>query len=155
MSVTDKDLGYDRILAALGDMGDDEPFVLVGIRQSEGSSTVAGSDLTLATIAAINEFGTDKIPSRPFLRSTVDTNRDEYAEDIADAFKAVLDGKAPLEAGLNKLGLKAVRDVQRTIKSNDFARNAPSTIAAKGSTSPLIDTGRLRQSIDYEIGGGN
>ena len=47
--------------------------------------------------------------------------------------------------------------VQKTIKEGSFVPNAPSTIRKKGSDKPLIDTGRLRQSVNYHIkpkGGG-
>lgn len=151
MSVSDRDFGYDRIIKELGSL--DEPAVLVGIRQEQGVEVPEGSSINLATIAAINEFGTKDIPSRPFLRSTVDKNRDKYADQLATIVRDSVDGKRSIEDGLERLGLTAVADIQRTITTNDFAANAPSTIAAKGSSKPLIDTGRLRQSIDFEIEG--
>lgn len=154
MSVTDRDFGYARIIEDLEAMTS-EPHVLVGIRQAEGIEVAEGDDLNLATIAAINEFGTDdgRIPSRPFLRQTVDENRDVYAKEMGKAITDQLDGKRTLVEGLELVGLRAVRDVQKKIRNNDFYRNVPSTVAAKrGSTKPLIDTGRLRQSIDFEVG---
>ena len=51
------------------------------------------------------------------------------------------------------LGEKVVADVQRKIVALKDPPNAPSTIAKKGSANPLIDTGRLRQSIDFEVRG--
>jgi len=41
--------------------------------------------------------------------------------------------------------------VQEKITNGSFAPNAPSTVMAKGSSKPLIDTGRMRQSVNYVI----
>ncbi len=150
-STEDRDLGYDKLLEDLAGIGS-EPHVLAGIRQQEGEEIESGDDINLATIAAINEFGAGSVPSRPFLRSTVDKNQKKYAGLLEKAITNAVDGKATVEEGLELLGLHAVRDIQRTIRDNDFDANAPATIEAKGSSKPLIDTGRLRQSIDFEIG---
>ena len=154
MSVTDRDLGYRRIIEDLKALSD-APHVLVGIRQAEGSKIAEGEEITLAGIAAVNEFGSadGKIPSRPFLRSTVDENRDKYVKVMETNAKLMLDGKSSMEKGLTLLGFRVVRDVQKKIRNNDFPRNAPATIKEKKSSKPLIDTGRLRQSIDFELGG--
>ena len=153
MAVTDIDKGYDNLVAELGSM--DQPYVLVGIRQDKGGQVELGEELTLAAIASVNEFGSEDghVPSRPFLRFTVDSNQAEYVAELGEIIGRAVDGKATTEEGLTKLGLKAVRDVQATITTNDFKENAQATKDAKGSTSPLIDTGRLRQSIDFEVGG--
>jgi len=153
VSVSDKDLGYDRIMKELRGLGKDDPSILVGIRQKDGQKVAEGEELNLATIAAFNEFGTSTIPSRPFLRSTVDENRSKYGEVIAKGLRAAIDGRQRFKVSLDRLGLMVVSDVQKKITDNDFPRNAPSTIERKGSSKPLIDTGRLRQSIDYEIEG--
>lgn len=160
MSVTDTDFGYDDLMAVLEGLGDD-PFILAGVRQAKGAETQEGDDITLVEIASVNEFGNidqkadGAIPPRPFMRSTMDEKRDEYAEDMADIIRNAISGKRTVAKGFQRLGLKVVTDIQRKIKSNDFQKNADSTIAAKGGgeVKPLIDTGRLRQSIDFEFSG--
>lgn len=145
--VKDTDLGYKRTMQILRDLLGAE--VLVGVRGNAGDSE---DGTPLAVIAAANEFGTATIPERSFLRSTVESNRGKYADDLQEVVEAVVDGKAnAMEQGLNRLGVEAVADVQRTMRELDDPPNAASTIARKGTDNPLIDTGRLRQSIDHEV----
>lgn len=144
MSVEDVDLGMDRLIADLLGLGVAE--VYVGVR--------SGPEGDLATIAAANEFGTSDghVPERSFLRSTVDEKRGEYAEDLAKVVDDIIDGRGA-RPGLSRIGVRAKADVQRKIRALRTPPNAASTVKQKGSSNPLIDTGRLRQSIDYELGG--
>ena len=41
--------------------------------------------------------------------------------------------------------------MQDKITSGSFAPNAESTIKKKGSSKPLVDTGRMRKSVNYVI----
>ena len=156
---TDTDRGYKRLLADLAAITD--PVVLVGIRQDKGAevpprvladgSTKPGS-ATVAEYAAYNEFGTPTTPSRPFLRRTMDKNRPKYADRLTMIVGDAVDGKRPLEQGMEYLGLEGVRDVKRAITDWKSPPNADSTKRRKkGVNNPLIDTGRLRASIDHEV----
>lgn len=117
-----------------------------------------GSDLVI--YAATNEFGTDRagpnrnitIPERSFLRAGVDENKKAFVSFIAGAAPKVVLGKESKKSVLSKLGLLAQGKVQKRIASGPFVPNAPSTIRIKGSSRPLINTGRLRQSITFEVG---
>ena len=80
----------------------------------------------------------------------METKREEHADLLEEALDAYLDG-APLDRGLALVGAQAVSNVQDTIRDLDDPPNAPSTIAAKGADNPLIDTGRMRQSITYVV----
>lgn len=159
MSVTDRDMGFDRILQDLTTL-ENGAGVYVGIRQAKGSKPAGRRTQdgtieddpkeTIAGIATRNEFGID-VPERSFLRATVDANNDRYAGILATQLGAVVDGKQTAEGGLKILGAAAVRDVQVRIRGGIQPPNSPVTIAAKGSSVPLIDTGRLRQSIDWQV----
>lgn len=109
----------------------------------------SGSDLV--TIAAANEYGTSDghIPSRPFLRTAL---RDKslvsfVRKQAASYFKDVQN----LNDALSKIGIFAVGLIQKQIGSSTPPPNKLSTIKRKGSSATLIDTGRLRQSISWEI----
>ena len=52
---------------------------------------------------------------------------------------------------LKELGLFQKDLMQNEIITGDFVPNAPSTIRRKGSSKPLIDTGRMRQAVNYVI----
>ena len=56
-----------------------------------------------------------------------------------------------VEAALNRIGVVAKGIIQEEIRDGSFAPNAPSTIRQKGSAQPLIDTGQMRQSVNYAI----
>lgn len=127
-----------------------DQVVLVGVPKGAG---VYEDGLTIATIAAVNEFGSadGHVPARPFLRTAVEEGSQEYLKLIEKELPDIAEGKHPMSRLLNRLGILAVGHVQKKIVEGPFTPNAPSTIRAKGSSSPLIDTGALRQSINYVI----
>ena len=146
--VVDRDFGYRRIMRNLPAMGRSNPEVLVGIRADKGAE--------LLTIAAVNEFGSadGHVPERSYLRSTIDENQKKYLDMLTKATGDTIDkGAGAMRRELGKVGAVATADVQRKIRDLREPPNAPSTIAKKGSDNPLIDTGRLRQSIDWKVEG--
>jgi hypothetical protein len=151
--VTDRDLGYRRIMRNLRQLGRLRvPAVFVGIRA--GTQAVDGTSMAL--IAAANEFGTadGHVPERSFIRSTIDENREKYLGALTKATgRAVDKGTAAMKTELGKVGARVTADIQRKIVALKEPPNAPSTIEKKGSANPLIDKGRLRQSIDWEVRG--
>jgi hypothetical protein len=140
-SIKDIDRGYSEFVKGFADL--DGYGVTIGIHAEEGSE--------LAIIAASQEFGTDMIPERSFLRATLDEQDGAYREATADAIRSVLDGKRPAKVALERLGLRVAHDAQGKIRSGIDPALAPATIAAKGSSKPLIDTGRLLRSITYQV----
>lgn len=141
----DIDRGYKKLIASMRKVALRPKVVSIGVR--------AGGPSDLPLIAAVNEFGSSdgRIPERSFLRSTIDENRAKYEGQLSKVIGAVIDGKSTLRAGLNKIGVGVVGDVKRKITALKDPPNAASTIAQKGSDNPLIDTGRLRASIDFEV----
>jgi len=124
--------------------------VKVGILEGTGEHNNADNGQTVSQIAAWNEFGTDMIPERPFLRGTVAKYNDEYKDTLRKVVQEVLNARDPAShAAIDRLALKVVADVKNTITELKDPPNADATIAAKGSDNPLIDTGQLRQSITW------
>jgi hypothetical protein len=144
--VKDTDHGYRALMKRLGVIGN--VTVYVGVRGQEGPVTIDRPDIL--SIATWNEFGTRRIPERSFLRATADQNAKKYERLLEAAVERMVDGVHP-QLAFGLVGEVAVGDVQRRIKARIPPPNAPSTIASKGSDVPLIDTGRLRQSIDYKV----
>ena len=122
--------------------------VAVGF-QSGKVSEKDGTDI--CEIATYNEFGTSTIPSRPFLRDSVDKNRNQINAFFAAQIKAICNGQTDTETALKKVGIFHVGNVQQIIRNGDFKPNAPSTIRRKGSSHPLIDTGTMRRSVEYVV----
>lgn len=108
----------------------------------------------IAEIAIYNEFGTNRgIPSRPFMQTTFDNNSDYMTKLVENLAGKIVDGKDNSDHVLRVLGEVYQSKIQMTIRqAKDWAvPNAPITIERKGSSSPLIDTGRMVGSVRYEI----
>ena len=149
VTVIDKDLGYTRIFKDIKEM--DGKGVKVGVMGGTAEKGVSVVDY-----AVWNEFGTKHIPKRPFMQRTAD-------EGLAETFKftehlvgKMIDGGISPDSVLKNLGEFYQKKIQMTIRNAKewAAANAESTVRMKGSSSPLIDTGRLIQSIRYEITSG-
>lgn len=128
-----------------------------------------GGKLTNATLAAIHEFGTAKIPARPFILGTFTLNGAKYRALLAEkVLPAVLRLKITPAQGLKILGEIMASDMRNRIVEGDGIPPplAPSTVkkklakgrwkgpdggASDGMPRPLVDTGRLRNSISYAV----
>lgn len=111
------------------------------------------SGLTIADVAAVNEYGSDdgKIPSRPFMRQTI-RKHNEYKDLLAKETGAVMDGRRSPKQFQFRVGEQVRADVVEEIGSKDFVPNSPVTVAEKGSSTPLIDTGTMRGDVDWREG---
>lgn len=123
--------------------------ITVGVHDTEGAATSGGA--TIADIAAFNEFGTERIPARSFIRAWADESIAENKRILSAIARNVVTGKATAEQGLDQAGLRFVGEIQNRISNGVQPPNAPSTIARKGSSTPLIDTGQLRSSIRHRV----
>lgn len=122
-----------------------DKFVTVGVHQDTGMHPNAG--ITNAQLGAVQHFGSDKIPSRPWLDVGVETGNADY---LAILEKAVKDG-TDIDQALNQVGNVAVGKAQMYMTRLKTPANAQSTIARKGDNNPLIDEGELRASVNYKI----
>lgn len=121
--------------------------VHIGFQHGEATED-DGTDI--CDIAAWNELGTENMPSRPFLRKSVDENEDKIRAFIHGIKNDFVRG-VPVEQVLKEIGVFQKDLIQEKITDGDFAPNAASTIRKKGSSRPLIDSGRMRQSVNYQI----
>lgn len=117
-----------------------------------------GSDIL--NRAAWNHFGTrggasgggwgGPIPARPFLLLAMRANKGKYRAALRSSAAKILLGDVTPRVVLSKLGIDAQGDVQAMIGQVGPA-NAPITVALKGSSTPLIDTGAMRQAVTFEV----
>ena len=109
---------------------------------------------TIAEYAAKNEFGSARIPSRPFMRTTIKKQSSNWQNIVAHLIK---ESNLDIETVLTAIGERAAADVRDTIKNGKFVPNAPMTIELKrlkGRPNPeqtLIDSGNMISSIGYEV----
>lgn len=113
------------------------------------------NEKTNAEIGLIHEMGSlsQHIPRRSFLEMPLTLKMPEYAKTFGNQLmKAIDDGN--IKPVYTNLGIKGEQVVQLAFASRGFGiwpGNAPSTIAKKGSNSPLIDTAQLRRSITSDV----
>jgi len=111
---------------------------------------------TIADVALINEFGpespanSDSIPSRPFMRRTILDNQ-AYVGKMQKGAAQVLRGRVSARQLAKGLGDVFKEDMQEMIASNDFVKNAPSTIRNKGEDDPLSETGTMERNVKSRV----
>lgn len=144
--VTVRDRGHAALMRRLARLHGSK--VTVGIQSEEGGGVASGG-LTVAEVAEINEFG-HGVPARSFVRAWADDSEAEIRAQAKSAAERVVKGTDP-GAASDQAGLWAVGSMQARIAGGIEPANAPSTIAKKGSDTPLINTGQLRASIRHKV----
>lgn len=133
----------------------EEPELHVGILsgatyQGEGDESQAGKKV--AEVAYWNEYGTQKIPARPFFRNTIEEKKEEWVQAVASEVKR---GQS-IENALTAVGDNITADIVDTIKQGIEPALSETTLAnrkKKGhtSTTPLMDSMTLIKTIDFEV----
>lgn len=136
----DKDTGWSTVLEGVRDVENIEPV------------TVGFYDESNATKAAVNEYGTDRIPERPFMRTALDANASRYFDLFQAGLSSTVDGKGAGARLATRLGVEARNDIIESIQSGQWTPNAPSTIESKGSSKPLVDTGEMQRALTFKVG---
>lgn len=142
------DLGYDRLIKKLKAL--DGHGVTVGIHEDAGDYE---EGLTVAQVMAVHEFGTrdKRVPARPTLGPTFDANLEKYQRESIAASDRVAEAGISPSLALQRLALMIETDVKRAITDLRTPSLKPATIKAKGSDNPLIDTGRMRNSVEGRV----
>lgn len=129
--------------------------VKVGVVGAGGQE--AHGALTNAELAAIHEFGAPRagIPARSFIRATFEQQADEYRAVLGRLAGALLEDKITVERALDILGTWAAAAIKATITQGRVRPRLQEsaagrrTIARKGSSQTLVDTGQLVNSITW------
>lgn len=107
---------------------------------------------TVASVAFWNERGHGNTPPRPFMREGVEKFFREDRGFIRNLWKNVLLQRISPRTAKERMALKLKDRVQRQIAPDgNHPANAPATIRRKGSSVPLIDTGRMRRAVDAVV----
>jgi len=91
------------------------------------------------------------IPARHFLERTLDNFAQARQTYMADMMVDLVEGRISGEGLLNKLGELTVKEMKLEIAAFAKPKNAPLTVHNKGKNDPLVDTGKLHDSIAYKI----
>lgn len=103
---------------------------------------------SVAAVAAFNEFGTSKIPPRPFFRQMIQKNSAKWPVNLRTALSNTNYDAA---TSLGLVGQEIQEELQDSIRSNTPPPNAPSTVEAKGFDRTLIDTGMMLNSVKHNV----
>lgn len=136
--------------------------VLVGVpnespkRKAEGEAV---GPMNNATLAYIHDNGSPaaNIPARPFMQPGIASAKERIVSTLLAGAKANIAGNTEaIENALHKTGLIAQAQIRSKINEGIAPELAPRTLAARRArgrtgTKPLIDTGQLRNSINYVI----
>jgi hypothetical protein len=150
----------------------EKPFVTVGVHEDagmhipppvekneDGSTPKTPEPVSIAAVAFWNEYGTYRngkvhIPARSFMRSTLEEKKAEHAKLFDQIVGAILKGAMTVHNGLEIFGEKIQADIQNKITTLKDPENAKATLDAKyPRTNPLINSGQMRNSIRYHVGG--
>lgn len=105
----------------------------------------------VAMIAAIQEFGTGRIPPRPFFRNMIAKNSKNWAKGIATQLAAT---NFDVRKTLMITGEVIAGQLRQSIIETNSPPLSPTTIARKGFSKPLVDTSHMLQSVSYEVKAG-
>lgn len=163
MTVKDVDRGFRAMAERIYRHG--SPSIAVGILAGEGADqehrehhdqhgrrTAADRVLrTLLEIAIYQEFGTATIPARSFIRDWFDSEEPALRADLTVLMRQVIAGQITKEKALDLMAVRCVGKIQQRIADGLSPPNAASTIARKGSSTPLVDSGQLRAGVSSRV----
>ncbi len=124
----------------------DGAFTAVGFFSEDKYSGGAN----IASIAFFNEFGTKNIPERSFIRAWIDNNKSRIRKFKIKLLDKLYKRQINAEQALKLLGEFAQGGIKKYIIDLRTPGNADSTVAKKGSSNPLIDTGRMLNSVRHK-----
>lgn len=134
--------------------GNKSMHVAVGILQDEPHDD--NKKFSMVDLAMVHEYGSKDghIPERSFIRSTCDRKRKDHIRLLRQLQDKVILGRLSKKQALIQFGEVVKSDMVQGINNGIEPALKPKTIKRKGSSKPLIDTGRLKGSIAHEIRGG-
>ena len=149
VKVTDKDAGYRARITKL--LETKQAAIFVGITEASGAK--AHDVTTVLDIALIHEYGLG-VPRRAFIGDWFLSYKKEANRLIKKLLiLTVKEGGPHIVDAVEILGARAAAACQKYISDGvHFLPLSPVTIAKKGSSVPLVDTGQLKSSITYRIG---
>lgn len=109
------------------------------------------SKASIIEVAIWNNYGTKRMPARPFMDLARQLMEPKYYEAMEKLGPKILKGEADPRKVLDVIGLQCEQEVRNAIMEGDWAPNAPSTIAHKKSDRPLVDTGTMRNRVTHEV----
>jgi HK97 gp10 family phage protein len=153
MGVTVKIEGGDKYKKFLAKMAEIAGGVKAGILNN--ATTTDGK--SIAEYAVYNEFGTSRIPARPFMRTVAKEKPKQWIGEMVRHVRARATDPAIWKQALGVAGESMKSDIKDSIQNGNWTPNAPATVRAKARKGkvepdhPLIDTGQMLVAVSYEV----
>jgi hypothetical protein len=110
-----------------------------------------GAEVFTADIAHINNFGskTRNIPARPFGTTTIPRYKEQLNKFTKEQLKLTLEGRQTADRSFDRIGAVAAGFMRKNLTDGGWQANSEKTIRIKGSSTPLIDFGHMRNAITW------
>ncbi len=112
----------------------------------EGATYPDGTPV--AMVAALLNFGISNGKAWPFFTNMIEEKAPSWGGIMANLLR---DNDYDVEIALGLMGTGIAGQLRQAIIDTVEPRLEPSTIAAKGFDKPLVDTGHMLNSVDYEV----
>jgi hypothetical protein len=152
--VTIKVQGGEKLEHALSQMAANAQPATLRVGFLEGATYPADAKrhrkggLHVATVAFWNEFGTRTAPPRPFFRTMIKKKSPGWGRSLA---RILQNNQYNSHKSMALMGVGISQQLQNSINSNIPPPNAPYTVAKKGFSRTLIDTGVMLRSVDFQV----
>lgn len=103
---------------------------------------------SVALVAAFNNWGTARMPPRPFFSNMVRDKNKDWPGTLANLIKA---NNFDTTKALMLMGEGIKGQLQQAIRDTNSPPLSPVTVKAKGFDKPLINTAHMFNSVDYEV----
>lgn len=147
---------WEAIKAKVIELG--RAHVRAGVVGSAANEPHGDSGLTNGEMALLHEFGNIEsgghIKQRSFVRSTLRDAavRSAFGRLQAGLVKQVIAGRMSRDHALREMGeWMAARIKERILNHEIRPEDAPATVAAKGHSVPLLESGQLAESVGFEV----
>lgn len=126
-----------------------------GIRSIEigfyGDNRHPETGVPMSNLAAFHEFGTSRVPQRPFMRPGIEAAKPDVVKLLRDKLNSRdLTVGSDLADGIGRTIHDSIGDA---IERVNEPPNHPVTIENKDGDNPLLDTRGLRDAIEYRTRG--
>jgi hypothetical protein len=112
----------------------------------EGSTYPDGTAVPM--VAALQEYGTATIPSRPFFRNMIAAKSPNWGKSLGNIAQA---NEYDMDKTMALMGEGIGSQLQQSIVQFNSVPLADSTVAQKGFSKQLIDTAVMVNSVGYQV----
>lgn len=108
-------------------------------------------DMTIAEVAAVQEYGTREVPARPFMTTTVMRDQ-EFLVYLENGLSSIYWGVTPnAKRGLRGAGQVLAESMKASVETWSNPANSLSTVRRKGFNDPLVETGTMKENISWRL----